>query len=77
MIPILYEATETQFTSNGIGRLSDAISAKVNDVLNGLFLLTMTYPKDGLHYNELIVGRLILAKPNEVDQSQPCPKMGH
>ena len=71
MIPILYEATETQFTSNGIGRLSDAISVKVNEVLNGLFLLTIAYPKGGLHYDELTVGRLILAKPNEVDESQP------
>lgn len=71
MIPILYEATETTFTSNGIGRLSDAIAVKVNEVLNGLYILTMTYPKDGLHYDDLTVGRLILAKPNEVDQSQP------
>ena len=52
MIPILYESTEQQFTNNGIGRLSDAISVKVNEVLNGLFLLTMTYPKDGLHYDD-------------------------
>lgn len=71
MIPILYEATETQFTSNGIGRLSDALSVKINEVLNGLFLLTMTYPKDGLHYEDLTVGRLILAKPNETEQTQP------
>lgn len=71
MIPILYEATEQQFTSNGIGRLSDAISVKVNEILNGLFLLTMTYPKDGLHYEDLTVGRLILAKPNETEQTQP------
>ena len=71
MIPILYESTEQQFTSNGIGRLSDAISVKVNEVLNGLYILTMTYPKNGLHYDELTVGRLILAKPNEVDATQP------
>lgn len=71
MIPILYESTEQSFANNGIGRLSDAMSVKVNEVLNGLFLLTMTYPKGGLHYDELTVGRLILAKPNETEQTQP------
>ena len=71
MIPILYESTEQSFTNNGKGRLSDAISVSVNEVLNGLFLLTMVYPKTGNHYSDITVGRIIMAKPNEVDQTQP------
>ena len=71
MIPILYESTEQSFTNNGLGRLSDAITTSVNEVLNGLFLLQMTYPKTGLHYDEIQVGRIILAKPNEIDDTQP------
>ena len=41
MIPILYESTETTFTSNGIGRLSDAVSCTVTEERNGPYELTM------------------------------------
>lgn len=63
MIPILYEANETDFTSNGIGRLSDAISCKVIEERNGVYELEMEYHIDGIHYNEISKDRLILAKP--------------
>lgn len=71
MIPVLYEENEQQFTSNGIGRLSDAISCSVNEVLNGVYILTMVYLANGIHYDEIKEGRLIYAKPNEVDDCQP------
>ena len=35
MIPILYDAAETQFNTNGVGMLSDAISCEVIQALNG------------------------------------------
>lgn len=71
MKPILYGDTENQFLSQGYGRLSDAISCSVNEVLNGLYLLTMVYPTSGIHYEDIVVGRIIYAKPNEFDSEQP------
>lgn len=71
MKPILYGDTENQFLSQGYGRLSDAISCSVNEVLNGLYLLTMVYPTNGIHYEDIVVGRIIYAKPNEFDSEQP------
>lgn len=71
MIPILYESTETAFTTNGLGRLADAITATVTEEKNGQFELAMDYPIRGIHYNDLAVRRIILAKPNQIDQTQP------
>ncbi len=41
MKPVLYEATETEFISNGMGRLSDAISCKVTEERNGQYELEL------------------------------------
>lgn len=65
MIPILYEANETNFTSNGLGRLSDAISCKVIEERNSVYELEMQYHVDGVHYSDITEDRLILAKPFE------------
>ena len=53
MIPILYESTETTFTSNGIGRLSDAVSCVVTEERNGPYELEMEYPVSGIHYDDI------------------------
>ena len=53
MKPILYEATETEFVSNGIGRLSDAVSCTVLEERNGQYELEMEYPVTGIHYKDL------------------------
>ena len=71
MIPILFEGTETSFTSNGIGRLSDAISCKVVEERNGLYELEMQYPVDGIFYDEITEGRIILALPFDGGTTQP------
>lgn len=71
MIPILYPETETYFVSNGIGRLSDAIFCEVEEELNGMFELTLTYPKDGQYADQLTERRFILAKPNQTSSPQP------
>ena len=65
MIPILYEANETDFTSNGIGRLSDAISCKVIEERNSVYELEMQYHLDGVHYSDITEDRLIFAKPSD------------
>ena len=71
MIPILYEATATVFTSNGLGRLSDAISCVVNETLNGEYYATLKYPCDGIHAEDIRQGRIIYMKPNQDDSNQP------
>ena len=37
MIPILYSGSETAFTSNGIGRLTDCIKCTVTEEKNGIY----------------------------------------
>lgn len=71
MIPILYGETETSFTSNGIGRLADAIFCEVQEELNGLYELTMTYPQNGIHAESIAERMFIYAKPNQVSNPQP------
>ena len=70
MIPILFEGTETQFTSNGIGRLSDAISCVVTEKRNGAYELEMQYPIDGMHFSDIKPGRYIFAKPAKYSNKQ-------
>ena len=71
MIPVLYESTETAFATNGLGRLADAISCTVTEERNGMFELQMEYPLQGIHYDDLSIRRIVLAKPNQTDQTQP------
>lgn len=71
MIPILYEGTETNFTSNGLGRLADAITCKVVEERNATYELTMTYPVSGIHYDDLQENRIILAQPFDGGTTQP------
>lgn len=70
MIPILFDGTETQFTSNGIGRLSDAISCLVTENRNGAYELEMKYPIDGIHFSDIQLGRYIFAKPARYSNNQ-------
>lgn len=71
MIPILYSKTETSFSTNGIGALSDAISCVVTEERNGVFELIMEYPMTGIHYEAITYDALIKAKANELDDGQP------
>lgn len=64
MIPILFAPTATNFTTNGIGRLSDAISCTVHEARNGEFELEMEYPVDGAHYSDIVHSAIIVAKPS-------------
>ena len=68
--PILYSSDETNFSTNGLGVLSDAISCEVVEERNGSFELTLQYPITGIHYEEINDRCLIKAKPNQVDNLQ-------
>lgn len=59
MIPILYESTETVFTSNGLGRLRDCLSCTVTEERNGVFECEFEYPIDGANFDLIQCGRII------------------
>lgn len=61
MIPILFDSTETTFTSNGLGRLKDARSCEVTEERNGEFELVLEYPVDGPLATSLVPGAYIYA----------------
>lgn len=71
MKPVLFAPTATAFTTNGLGKLSDAASCTVKETRNGAFELTLKYPVEGIHYAEIQQRSIILAKPNPVDLAQP------
>ena len=70
MIPILYDPLETQFDSNGIGLLTDAISCIVEEERNGSFELTLQYPQEGRLAKYITEDAVIKAKPNDKDGDQ-------
>lgn len=71
MIPILYESTETAFTTNGLGGLPDTLSCLVTEERNGIFELEMQYPVTGLHYDLLEVGRILYVPHDDTKIRQP------
>lgn len=71
MIPILYEADETEYLSNGIGRLSDATKCIVTEERNGIYELEMDYPMTGARFDDIREGRIILAEPADGKTGQP------
>lgn len=71
MIPILYSASETSFTSQGLGALSDTISCKVTEERNGEYELQLTYPITGIHFSDITDRALIYAIPSPHRSAQP------
>lgn len=71
MIPILYDKTEKEFRTLGIGPLSDAISCEVTEERNGSYELRMTYPITGVHYSDITNEAIICAIPADGKDAQP------
>ncbi len=65
MIPILYSKHETDFESNGIGFLRDAISCEATEERNGADEVILTYPISGAFYEYILEGSIIKVKPSE------------
>lgn len=63
--------TPIGFQSHGLGALSDAISCEVEEERNGSYELTMEYPISGVHFSEIEMRSIIVAKPNYLDNPQP------
>lgn len=71
MIPILYEKTETAFTSNGLGRLSDCIRCIATEERNGIYEVEFDYPVTGVLFSEIQEGRIIACTHDEQGDVQP------
>lgn len=71
MKPKLYPENETNFESNGLGPLSDALACTVEENRNGAFELSMEYPVTGVLFEELKHGSIIFAPPNDSGEPQP------
>lgn len=69
--PRLYPPTAAAWDTNGLGALSDCISCVVEETLNGPFELEMQYRLNGLHYADVTLRSIILAKPNPTARPQP------
>ena len=70
MIPVLYKANATDFTTYGIGVLKDCTFCEVTEERNGAFECVLKYPITGAMYTEICLERLIKAKPNDTANDQ-------
>lgn len=71
MIPILYEANETEFKAMGLGPMADAKSCIVTEERNGVYELEMSYPLSGKLFHEILARRIIYAIPSPYRSAQP------
>lgn len=71
MIPILYESNETEFTTNGLGRLRDCIECVVTEERNGIYECDFSYPVNGVNYDQIQLGRIVAVQHDDTDDVQP------
>ena len=71
MIPILYEENTTDFSTNGIGRLSDCISCTVEEKESGVYECKFKYPMTGIHYADIQEKRIIYCTHDDAKVAQP------
>lgn len=71
MIPILFEKTETSFTTNGLGRLTDCISCIVEEERNGVYICQFSYPVTGAMFDQIQKGRIIGCTHDDSGDIQP------
>ena len=70
MIPILYENTETAFTTNGLGRLN-CIRCIVTEERNGIYECEFDLPVSDPMFEEVKIGRIIACTHDEEGDVQP------
>ena len=70
MIPVLFRADATNFSTYGIGVLAECLSCEVTEERNGAFECVLKYPTSGRLYGQLKTERLIKAKPNDTAKDQ-------
>ena len=71
MIPVLFPSDATTFTTQGLGALTDTLQCYVEEERNGIYEGVMTYPITGIHYDDIGLRSIIVAKSNYNDGPQP------
>lgn len=71
MAPILFSDAATNYSTQGIGSLADALSCYVTEELNGQYELEMTYPVTGRRFKDIKNRCLIYCKPDPYRAGQP------
>jgi len=67
----LFPADAAEFSTNGLGGLSAAISCLITQELNGGYELKMTYPVTGIRYADISLRSIIVAPVDPVSDPQP------
>ena len=70
MIPVLYPPNTTDFSSFGLGVMTDTISCEVTEERNGVFECLLKYPVSGQHYGLITKECIVKAKPNDTAADQ-------
>ena len=70
MIPVLYPPNATDFSTFGLGVLTDTISCEVTEERNGVFECLLKYPVSGQHYELITKECIIKAKHNDTAADQ-------
>ena len=71
MKPKLFAESATEFNTNGIGTLSDAISCTIEEERNGKYELELVYPAAGQHYADITNRSIIAVIPYRDADLQP------
>lgn len=71
MIPILYEVGTTDFSTNGVGRLTDCLSCIVTEERNGIYECVFEYPINAKMYSEIFENRIIGCTHDDKGDVQP------
>ena len=71
MIPILYDAAETSFASNGICRLYEITKCQVIEERNGIYECDFEYPVNGANFDKIQCGRIIYCWHDDTKTAQP------
>lgn len=71
MIPRLYAAGTTAFTTEGLGALPDCISCETSTSINGVPEINIVYPLNGLHADEIWERCIIVADQDRHLSAQP------
>lgn len=70
--PVLYDKSDTDFTTNGIGRLTGVTTCTVEETINGEYELTMTIRQGSMFFSDISYGSIIGVIPNvAATQRQP------
>lgn len=70
MMPVLYLPNAVDFSSFGLGVLTDTVSCEVTEERNGVFECLLKYPVSGQHYGLITKECIIKAKPNDTATDQ-------